>query len=342
MEKVTFPRTGLTLSPLGMGTVPMVAGRLPPEGAVPTLRAVYNLGINWFDTSRLYGPAEDTLGEAFHGMRDQVVIMTKSGAVQPEALRQSLEASLRALQSDYVDVYSFHTTHAIEQECFLGPGGLWDVVEHAREAGQVRYLGFSAHSVELALKAMDVAAFDFAMVPANFISTQYLEGPFMARARAGGVTVLAMKPFGGGRIQNPGLRLRYLRQFPDVLPCIGVESGAQTAENIRIWERAPGPLTPDEHAEMDRIHAELGDRFCHQCGYCEPCPQGVPIMDMNLMEAWVRQCTPQTLTLVLGWAVKKAGDCVGCRECVAKCPYDLPIPDMLKEYVALYERTVAG
>jgi predicted aldo/keto reductase-like oxidoreductase len=189
---------------------------------------------------------------------------------------------------------------------------------------------------------MRLAAFDFAMVPANFISTQYIEGPFMAQARAQGVTVLAMKPFGGGRIRNQRLCLRYLRQFPDVLPCIGVESAAQMAENIRLWEGAPGPLTPEERAEMDRIHAELGDTFCHQCGYCEPCPQGVPIMDMNLMEAWVKQCSPETLEMVLGRAVTKAGDCVGCRECVAKCPYDLDIPAMLKEYIALYERTMAG
>jgi hypothetical protein len=325
-----------------MGTVPIAAGRMPPGSGVPTLRAVYDLGINWFDTARNYDIAEDVLGEAFHGMRDRVVIMTKSGATEPGILQSQMDDSLRRLRSDYVDVYMFHGAGAVMQECFLGDGGLLDIVQRAKEAGKIRFLGFSAHSVELALKALDAGVFDFCLVPANFISTQYIEGSFMARARTLGVTVMAMKPFGGGRIDDRRLCLKYLRQFPDVLPCIGVESVAQMAENIRTWDAERGPLTPEDRAAMDRIHAEIGDRFCRQCGYCMPCPQGVPIIFMNLMEVWAKQMSAGVLRMVCQGMVEAAKRCVECRECVGKCPYDLDIPQMLKDNIALYERTVAG
>ncbi len=342
MEMVTLPGRGLTLSPLGMGTVPIAAGRVAPEDRVPTLRAVYDLGINWFDTARNYDMAENALGEAFSGMRDRVAIMTKSSAGVPEQLQAQMDESLRRLKTDYVDVYMFHLAWAIQQECFHGPGGLLDIVQRAKEAGTIRFLGFSAHSVELALKALEVGVFDFALVPANFLSTQYIEGAFMARARALGVTVIAMKPFGGGRIDDRELCLKYLRQFPDVLPCIGVETAAQMAENIRMWEEAEGAITPADRAAMDRIHAEIGDHFCRQCGYCMPCPQGVPIIMMNLMEVWVKQMSAEALRMVFQGAVEAAKRCVKCRECVSKCPYDLDIPQMLKDNIALYERTVAG
>jgi uncharacterized protein len=342
MEMVTLPRTGLALSALGMGTVPIAAGRVAEDERVPILRAVYDMGINWFDTARNYGPAEDALGEAFHGMRDRVVIISKSSAMQPEALQAQMHETLRLLRSDYVDVYMFHSAYAVRQECFLTPGGLLDIVTRAREAGKVRFLGFSAHSFELALEALDTAAFDFAMVPANLISTQYIEGAFLDRARARGVTVLAMKPYGGGRIENPRMCLKYLRQFPDVLPCVGIESAAQMAENLRIWDEGQGSLTADDLGEIERIRATLGDRFCRQCGYCLPCPQGVPIIMANLMEVWAKQMSPQVLKQYMSWIVPAARRCIECRECVARCPYDLPIPEMLRESIALFDRTVAA
>ncbi|NPV10061.1 MAG: hypothetical protein HPY83_19110 [Anaerolineae bacterium] len=340
MDTVTLPRTGLTLSPLGMGTVPMVS-RVPTDERVGVVRAVRDLGINWFDTARAYNDAEDVLGEAFAGSRHEVVIITKSGAKEPERLRLSIEESLRRLRTDYVDALFFHGGGAIETECFLGPGGLLEAAEDCRRAGKTRFLGFSAHSVDLAVSALDIPSFDFAMVPANFMSPQYIQGAFMERARERGVTVLAMKPFGGGRIRNPGLCLKFLKRFPDVLPCVGIEKPAEMAEDLRLWDEAAGPLTVADQAEMERIHAELGDRFCRQCGYCMPCPEGVPIMFMNLMEAWVKQLSLSDLVHVAGGAVEAAKGCVECRKCVEKCPYDLPIPEMLKDSIALYERTVA-
>ncbi len=340
MDRILLPGTDLALSPLGMGTVPMVT-RVPADERVDLVRAVRDLGINWFDTARRYGDAEDVLGEAFAGVRDQVVISSKSGARDPESLRLDIEESLRRLRTDYLDIFLFHGGGALRQECFLTSGGLLDTAQRARQAGKFRLLGFSAHSVELALRALDVPAFDVAMVPANFISVQYIEGPFMDIARDRGVTVLAMKPFGGGRLDNARLCLQYLQQYDGVLPCIGIQRLVEMQENVRVWQD-PNPLGAGDWAEIERLRATLGDRFCRQCGYCLPCPQGVPIISMNLMEAWVKQLSRDALVDAFASGVERARGCVACRECVEKCPYDLPIPEMVADGVALYERTVAG
>lgn len=285
MERIALAKTGLELSPLGMGTVPMCT-RIQGHARVDLVRAVMDLGINWFDTSRNYGDAEEVLGEAFEGVRDQVVIISKSGARDADTLRQHLAVTLQGLRSDYLDVFLFHGGGALKQESFFAPGGLLETVEDARSAGKVRFLGFSAHNVELAVKALDVVSFDFAMVPANFMSVQYIEGEFMAKARQRGVTVLAMKPFGGGRLENARLCLKFLKGYPGVLPCVGVQRIAEMEENVHAWEGG-GALTPADRAEMKRIRATLGDRFCRQCGYCVPCPNKVDIMSVNMMQAWV-------------------------------------------------------
>jgi uncharacterized protein len=240
MEMITLLGTDLTLSRLGMGTVPMVS-RVATHERVRVVRAVRDLGINWFDTSRNYHDAEDVLGEAFEGLREEVFIISKSSAMDPEKLRLSIDETLRRLRCDYLDAFMFHGGGAIRQDCFLTPGGLLDTVERAREAGKIRLLGFSAHGVELALEALEAASFDLAMVPANLISRQYIEGAFMDQARVQGVTVLAMKPFGGGRLENPRLCLQFLRRYPDVLPCIGIERPSEMRENVRIWEDETPP-----------------------------------------------------------------------------------------------------
>ena len=339
MELVELARSGLCLSPVGMGTAPMVTRVHGPE-RVDLVRRVVDLGVNWFDTARRDADAETVLGAALKGIRDRIIIVTKSGAHDPAMLTEHINESLRQLKTDYVDVFLFHGGGAVKNEAFGQVGGLLETVEDARRAGKIRFLGFSAHSEELACTAIEVESFDFAMVPANFISTRYIDGPFMDAARERDVTVFAMKPFGGGRIEAPRLCLNFLKQYPGLMPCVGVDRVDQMEENLRIWEDS-AELNANDLREIDRIRNELDENFCRQCGYCLPCPQGVPIISMNLMEAWVKQLSPEALAGVHSGGVEKARECVECRECVEKCPYDLPIPELLKDGIELFERTTA-
>ncbi len=177
------------------------------------------------------------------------------------------------------------------------------------------------------------------MVPANFISTQYIHGEFMTEARRRGVSVMAMKPFGGGRLSDARLCIKFLKQCPDVIPCVGIENAAEMRENLDHWEDDQ-ELDERDYTKIERIRAELGDRFYRQCGYCQPCPDGIGIMTMNLMEAWAKQLTKEALGAVMSGLVDKARECAECGECVEKCPYDLPIPEMLKDNIAFFENAI--
>jgi predicted aldo/keto reductase-like oxidoreductase len=300
------------------------------------VRGVFDVGINWFDTARGYADTELRLGEALLGIRDQVAIMTKSPARDPETFRTHIHESLERLQTDYVDVLLFHGGEAVHEDCFFGPGGMLEIAHDAVQAGKVRHLGFSAHRPATALALLDIPAMAVAMVPANFISREYIDGQVMSRARAQGVALLAMKPLGGGRIDNPELCLKFLKTYPDLIPCIGIEQLAEMEQNIRVWEDN-APLTAEDFIEMDRIREMLGDRFCRGCNYCQPCPEGVPISTVAFAGIFAKQFTPDKVVEILSEPVEQARGCVECRECVDRCPYDLDIPEMIKDNIALFE-----
>ncbi len=334
MDKIELGSTGLEVSPLGMGVIQI--GRRPWAESVEVVRGVMDLGINWFDTARAYGDTELRLGEALLGIRNEVIIMSKSHAHEPDLFRTHIDESLERLQTDYLDVLFFHGGGAIEEGCFLGPGGILEIAEDAVRAGKVRFLGFSAHRIELALKALDIPSVSVAMVPANFISREWIDGRFLPKAQAQGVAVLAMKPLGGGRITNAELCLKFLKTYPDLIPCIGIERVSEMAQNVRVWEEG-APLTADDLAEMERIEELLGDRFCRGCGYCQPCPQGVPISTVAFASIFARQMTREKVLEMLVEPVEQARACIECGECVDKCPYDLAIPEMIKENIAFFE-----
>ena len=339
MNRVTMGKTGLRVSPLGMGVIPITRGTW--NESIDVIRGVLDLGINWFDTARAYGDTELRLGEALRGKRDEVIIISKSFTETPEELKTHIDEILVRLETDYLDVFLFHGGNAVEAESFFAPGGLLEIAEDAVKAGKIRFLGFSAHSVDLAVKALDVESFSVAMVPANFVSREFLDGDFLVKAQDKGVAVLAMKPFGGGRIENPKLCLKFLKTYPGVFPCTGIEKVSEMAENIRTWEES-GPLIPQDLAEMERLRDLLGDRFCRGCGYCMPCPQEIRIYPVTYAKVNAG-LVPRDF--FLDWyrdMIENAKECVECRECVEKCPFHLSIPEMLRENVAFFAEFSQG
>ena len=335
MERITMGRTGLQVSPLGMGVIPI--SRLGWQESIDVVRGVMDLGINWFDTARAYLDTEQRLGEALLGRRYQVILTSKSMATTPEQLVSDMDESLQNLKTDYLDFFFFHGGWAIEEDSFLAPGGLLETAQDFVRAGKARFLGFSAHKVDLAMKGLEVEPLSSLMVPANFISREYLAEDLLDKARERGVAVRAMKPFGGGRIWNPKLCLKFLKTYPGVFPCIGIERVSEMAENIRTWEES-GPLTQEDIAEMESIRESLGDRFCRQCGYCMPCPQGIRISQVNSAQVYAA-LFPRDY--YLDWytdRIEGAKECIECRECVEKCPYHLSVPEMLKENIAFFDQ----
>ena len=106
MTSVRLGRTELVVGKQSFGCLPIQ--RITKEEAVALLRRAYDGGINYFDTARAYSDSEEKVGAAFAGMRDKIVISTKTAAVTAEGMWKDLEESLRTLQTDYIDIYQFH------------------------------------------------------------------------------------------------------------------------------------------------------------------------------------------------------------------------------------------
>ena len=334
MKKRKMGKTGFEISEIGMGCIQIT--RLERKESTRLIREVVDLGINWFDTAQAYSDSEERLGEALSGIRNSVHIITKSGAKEPDKLRTHIEESLSKLQTDYIDVFFFHGAGAVETPGFDEPGGLLEVAESFVRQGKIRHLGFSSHKPVTALKALEYDQLKVAMVPSNFISREFIDGDFMTKALENDVAVLAMKPFGGGRLEAPGSCLRFLKTYPNLIPCIGVEKVEEMVDNIRIWE-GNEPFSKEDEKIVEDQRLLLGDKFCRMCGYCMPCPQGIPIPQINMLKVLGKQMPrDKFVTEKRDEDVAKVDLCTECRLCVAKCPYDLEIPAMLVENAALY------
>jgi predicted aldo/keto reductase-like oxidoreductase len=151
------------------------------------------------------------------------------------------------------------------------------------------------------------------------------------------VGFIAMKPLGGGLLSDANLCIKYLLQFDGVVPDPGIQR-VDEIEEIAAIVVSPWELTAEERLAMERIRAEVGTRFCRRCGYCEPCPQGVRISTvMNIQSFWKRMPAERLTTGWLAEAVECARSCIECGECEEKCPYHLPIREMIVENIRFCE-----
>ena len=334
MYKVRLGKTELMVSAVGLGGIPIQ--RPTEEKAVEVVRRCLDLGVNFIDTANMYGNSEERIGRAIAGRREGLILATKSHARQGPELRQHLELSLKQLGVDYMDLYQLHCVSNFEDyDKSLAPGGPLDVIKEAQAAGQVGHIGITSHSMEVALEAIKSGFFETMMFPFNFVSNEAAE-KLIPLAREHDVGFIVMKPMGGGLLENATVAFKYLRRFPDTVPIVGIEKAGEIEAIIAIMEGDP-QMTPAEEAEMDRLRAELGTRFCRRCGYCQPCPEDVPIQMIMILESMMKRMPAGSFFPEWGTEiVPQAENCVQCGECEEKCPYHLPIREMMEEHLALF------
>lgn len=187
-------KTGESLSIIGMGGI--VVMNADPSQATNIVAEAVDRGINYFDVAPSYGNAQERLGPALAPYRKKSFLACKTDARDREGATRELETSLKLLKTDHVDLYQFHAlTKMKDLDQVLGPGGAMEAFEAARKEGKVRFIGFSAHSVETALSAMDRYPFDAILFPINWVLFSRANfGPqVLDRAREKGMGILALK-----------------------------------------------------------------------------------------------------------------------------------------------------
>ena len=187
-------KTGEHVSMIGFGGIVVMNEE---TGAASNIVAeAVDRGINYFDVAPSYGDAQERLGPALAPYRKNCFLACKTEGRMKDDSRKQLEESLRLLKTDHVDLYQFHAlTKMTDLDKVLGPGGAMETMEAAKKEGKIRYIGFSVHSAETALAAMDRYNFDTVLFPVNFVLfSQANFGPqILKRAQEKGMGILALK-----------------------------------------------------------------------------------------------------------------------------------------------------
>ena len=207
MDKRAYGNTAEMLSLIGFGGI--VARDTTPEEANERVAFAVENGINYFDVAPGYGTAEICLGPALESYRKDGFLACKTGVRDKEGAREELERSLKRLRTDHFDLYQLHAMKSWDDfDQVTAPNGALETFIEAREKGLVRYLGFSAHSDEVALALMDAFEFDSVLFPINWVN--FLEADFgpcvLEKATGKGMGKLALKALARGRIPKGGER----------------------------------------------------------------------------------------------------------------------------------------
>lgn len=338
MKYVRFGRTELQVSEVGFGGIPIT--RLDVPGAVEVVKHCLDLGINFIDTAHGYADSEVKIGEAINGFpREKLVIATKAPAKDYDGYWKQLETSLERMGLDYIDIHQHHGVSSPEAvEEVLGKNGAYKGMVEAVAQGLVKHPGFSSHSLPIAGKLMRMGHWESVQIPFNFVDSAAAE-EIIPLARELDMGFICMKPFGGGLLEDASLCFRYLMTFDGIVPDPGIEKAAEIDEIVALYEDRR-ELSAEEEARIEDLRKELGTSWCHRCEYCQPCPQGIKISSILSAKSATKRMPMSRAKSMLSDRMKDAENCVECRECVERCPYDLDIPELLKQRRASWDQYV--
>jgi predicted aldo/keto reductase-like oxidoreductase len=341
VKAIRLGRTDLQVSRVGFGGIPIQ--RLTESEALRVVQRCLDLGVTFLDTATGYTTSEERIGKALATSgrrRDQLVLATKTPARDRDTALQHLEQSLSRLQVDVIDLWQFHNVSTFEAlDQVLAPGGALEAARQAVQAGKVRHVGITSHSMDVVLKAVPLGCFETVQFPFNFVTCEPADR-LLPLARQHDVGFIAMKPLGGGLLRYANLCIKYLLQFDGVVPDPGIQL-VEEIEEIAAIVNGPWSLSAGEWQAIEHIRSEVGTRFCRRCGYCEPCAEGVRISTvMNMASFWQRMPAARLATGAIAEAMASGKNCIECGDCESKCPYQLPIRAMIAENTAFYERNV--
>jgi aryl-alcohol dehydrogenase-like predicted oxidoreductase len=331
MQSVILGKTGLRVPKNGFGALPIQ--RICADEATVILVKAYNGGIRFFDTARSYTDSEEKLGHALGKVRDRIVIASKTEAVEPGEFRKQLRDSLKALRSDYLDIYQFHNPPSCPKP---GDGtGLYEAMLEAREKGMVRHIGISNHRLAVALEAAESGLYETIQYPFSYLATER-EIALVRLCAEREVGFIAMKALSGGLITDSAAAYAWLARFDNVLPVWGIQRERELDEFLSHGANPPA-LEGKLLEVIARDRKALSGNFCRGCGYCLPCPADIDIATAARMSLMIRR-TPVSAWLSDSWKekMKRIENCTHCGQCTSRCPYGLDAPKLLAENWADY------
>lgn len=326
----TLGKTGLKVSGVGYGI-----GFVPiPEVVTRAL----DLGVNYYDTSRVYGDSEKIFGGLIKGRdRTKLVIATKSGMRRKEDILKNIDESLQNLGTDYVDVYHLHardTPTAIPDEAI-------EAMREIKKAGKARFIGFSCHDPNRMVDFHLENKFDVIQMTYSFAIGGYYRNEAVKKLHEAGVGIIAMKVV----VALTGLNLFNLENPPAkegegplagikwVLNNPGIGTTVphmKTIEELEMNVRAMSePYTPADEKKLYVINEQIRPTYCRMCYECSDiCPKGMPVTDVMRFLAYNDYCGNYHQARMSFAELPKEIQsirCGDCSECAIKCPNGISV-----------------
>ena len=335
MERIRFGKTELMVSKVAFGGIPIM--RISKTEAAHLVREIIGLGINFIDTANAYSDSEEKIGEAIKGIRrEEIVIASKSLANDKKTFNEHLDLGLKRLGVDYIDIYQLHNVNSEPRwDAVFAPGGAMEGLEEAIKAGKVRFPGFTSHSIPMAIELIKSGRFASVQLPLNYIDFAASDEA-LPLAKKLDMGFIAMKPMGGGYLENAGLSFRFLMSYDGIVPDPGIEKIEEIREIIGIVNKNEA-LSAEDKKEIEKQRAELGSSWCHRCDYCQPCPKSIQISTVLWIKSLLKRMAPERARSMQVTAIENARNCLECNACVSRCPYNLEIPSLLKEAISFWD-----
>ena len=334
MNKMRLGKTNLEVNKNGFGALPIQ--RRNEKDSIEILKTAYENGIDFYDTARFYTDSEEKLGKAFQNIRENIYIATKTGMETVEEFWNDLETSLKNLRTDYIDLYQFHNISFCPKE----EDDLYKAMLEAKAQGLINHIGITTHKITIAHEALDCGLYETLQYPFSYLSGDE-ELKLVEKCKQLDVGFIAMKAMGGGLIKNSKASFAYINQFDNVLPIWGIQKLEELNEFLSYDSTTI--LSEELKLDIENDKEELGVNFCRGCGYCMPCPEGINISLCARMSLWMRRFpTEPNLDETTQETMKKTLDCIECYACVDNCPYELDIPELLKENYEDYQNVLSG
>ncbi len=328
----TLGRTGLKITIISFGAM------LTPEPEV--MKIAFDHGVNYVDTARRYmgGKNEEIVAKALKGKRDKVYVATKisPASTSKENIFKDVETSLKALETDYVDVIQLHNLTGREDRIFNPE--IREALVRLKEQGKVRFFGVTTHKNEAevlhALADDKDRFFDTALVKYNFKSDAQTKQA-IARAAQANIGIIAMKTLAGGYATDAlgpfspyQAAIKWVLQDQHITATIpGMRDLAQLREDIAVMRTRFGYL---DNFILKRYGAAVQPYYCHLCGKCEAtCPKGVAISTINRCLMYAEAYKSPVLARSTYHEIPSslsASVCLDCSDCVARCINKLDIP----------------
>ncbi len=371
MQYNRLGRTGLDVGVIGLGTEYL--NKQPREVVVAVIREAIERGVNYFDIVFSFPEYLDNVSAALRGRRDRVVLTGHLGSTardgqyhKTRSVRKSETFFLDLLSrlgTDYVDVLFLHNFNTVKDyDRVMQPKGLLGLARRLRQEGKARFIGISAHSIEVARKAVESGQIDVLMFPIH-IAANVVPGKrdLLKACVTHNVGLVAMKPYAGGKLlsKERTVRVAGYQMGGDALklkksePITPVQCLSYVLSQVGVSTTIPGcanlgqltaALAYLEATEGEKDFSAIVSDFqqyvtgeCVYCNHCLPCPSEIDIgQTIRLLETAQQHLTAELQADYDALPVK-ASDCIECGECTERCPFGVDVISKMRETVELFE-----